>query len=155
MHVREFQIDDLPILIDLFHQTVHKINSRDYSPDQVEVWSPEKPGFKAWKERLSSDHTWVCEINGTIVGFARLEENGHIDLLYVHPEYQRQGIASALLEKIFLWARAKSIDSLSTESSITARPFFERFGFAVVKSQKVIRRGVEFENFVMKHTMNV
>lgn len=155
MYIREFQIDDLPILIDLFHQAVRQINRRDYSLTQVAVWSPETPDFKAWNERLSSGHIWVCEINGMIVGFVRVEENGYVDLLYVHPEYQRKGIASELLQKIFLWARSKSIDSLSTESSITARPFFERFGFAVVKSQKVIRRGVEFENFVMKHTLNV
>lgn len=155
MHIREFQIDDLSILINLFHQTVHKINSRDYSPAQVKVWSPDTPDFKAWNERLSSGLTWVCEINGRIVGFTRVEEDGYIDLLYVHPEYQRQGIASALLEKIFLWARVKSIDSISTESSITASPFFERFGFVIVKPQKVLRRGVEFQNFAMKRTLDV
>lgn len=150
MHIREFQPSDFPILLHIFYRTVREINSRDYSQDQVEAWAPDMPDINAWHKRLSSGHVWVCEIEGKVVGFTRIEANGYIDLLYVHPEHQRQGIASALLKKIVLWARSRSISFLSTESSITARPFFQKFGFSMVKSQKVVRKSVEFDNFAMK-----
>ena len=39
-----------------------------------------------------------------------------------------------------------------THASITARPFFERRGWHVVKEQQVERRGVLLTNFVMERS---
>lgn len=150
MSIRAFKPGDLPIVVDLFARTVREINRRDYSPVQVGVWAPDNPDLDAWKERLSRGLVWVYEATETVVGFIQLEDNGHIDLLYVHPEYQRQGIASSLLEKVLAWALQKRLPRLFTEASVTARPFFERFSFQVVCSQQVMLRGVQFENFVMQ-----
>ena len=153
MHIREFKLDDLPTVVSLFQRTVREINIRDYSPVQVRAWAPDAPDMNAWKERLSRGLIWVCEATGNIVGFIQFEDNGHIDLLYVHPEFQRQGIARGLLQKALEWASSKQLPCLFTEASLTARPFFERFSFRVVRSQKVMLRGVQFENFVMERNL--
>jgi putative acetyltransferase len=39
---------------------------------------------------------------------------------------------------------------LFTEASITAKPFFQRMGFSVVKEQEVSRRGETFINYAME-----
>ncbi|MFM5900284.1 MAG: hypothetical protein ACKPJH_04260 [Dolichospermum sp.] len=36
------------------------------------------------------------------------------------------------------------------EVSITAKPFFQHWGFTVVKEQEVERRGIKFKNYVME-----
>lgn len=40
--------------------------------------------------------------------------------------------------------------TIVTHASITARPFFEKRGYRVVKEQQVERRGIRLTNFVMK-----
>jgi len=92
----------------------------------------------------------VCERSEQIVGFARIVPKGFIDLLYVHPEFQRQGVACELFTELCSWAERRGIRHLRSEVSITARPFFESAGFRVVERQVVERRGVWFSNFVME-----
>jgi GNAT superfamily N-acetyltransferase len=50
--------------------------------------------------RRTAKPTWVAEINRQIVGFADLEPDGHVDMLFVHAEHQGKGIARALLAHI-------------------------------------------------------
>ena len=57
---------------------------------------------------------------------------------------QGRGVASALCDAL----PAARI----THASITARPFFERRGWHVVKEQQVERRGVLLTNFVMERS---
>jgi len=124
MLIRDFEIDDLSQVIRLFERAVRETNSRDYSSVQVRAWAPETADVDSWKQRLCGGTVWLCETSGQIAGFIRLEDDGHIDLLYVHPDFQRLGIASGLLEKAFRWASSRQLPRLFTESSITARPFF-------------------------------
>ena len=42
------------------------------------------------------------------------------------------------------------IGRVFTEASVTARPFFERRGFRVVRERRVARRGVQLTNFAME-----
>lgn len=46
--------------------------------------------------------------------------------------------------------RGGGLGRIFTEASITARPFFERQGFRVVREQTVSRQGVSMINFVME-----
>jgi len=88
-----------------------------------------------------------------VAGFVSIEPDGHIDFLFVHKARQRQGIGSALLDRAIEQARLWGLSEVFTEASITARPFFKAHGFAIVKQQTVICRGVEMTNFVMEKTL--
>jgi putative acetyltransferase len=70
--------------------------------------------------------------------------------MYVHPEHEGRGIASALLTCLEAAARRGGLVRLFTEASITARPFFERRGFKVLNAQLVELRGEEFKNYRME-----
>ena len=74
-------------------------------------------------------------------------------MLYVHPDLQSQGVASMLLGRLEASAEARGLVRLSTEASITARPFFERRGFRVLAAQDVIRRGQALANFQMERRL--
>lgn len=43
----------------------------------------------------------------------------------------------------------KGVESIITDASITARPFFEKRGYKVIKEQQVELRGQIFTNFKM------
>jgi putative acetyltransferase len=148
--VREYGTDDLEAVVMLFQRSVREVASRDYSPAQISAWAPEPPDLEAWARRLETGGVFVYERNDEIAGFARVDETGCVDLLYVHPEVQRQGVARALLDRVIWWAATRGLRHLRSEVSITARPFFESIGFRVLRQQMVERRGVSLQNFRME-----
>ena len=148
--VRTYRPADTGEIICLFRTTVRTINRRDYSDAQVRAWAPDEIDVEAWAERLAASHSVVAEHERTIVGFATLALGGLIDLLFVHKDHQRAGIASALLAELEAEADRRGLARLETEASLTARPFFERRGFCLIARQVIACRGQTLENFRME-----
>jgi putative acetyltransferase len=73
--------------------------------------------------------------------------------MFVHPQYQGVGVASLLLRTVEATAQNQGLRCLTTEASLTARPFFERRGFDVVASQEVQKRGQTLRNFLMERRL--
>jgi len=147
--IRRATPDDALAIATLYHDTVIKINSRDYASAQIQAWAGATPDEEKWRERQNSRTIFVEEENGIIRGFAELEDDGRVGAVYVHADYQRKGIASALLDELEKEAIARGATSLSTEASITAQPFFAKRGFEAVAAQNVEYRGQTFRNYRM------
>ena len=95
------------------------------------------------------------EIDGAIVGFADITTEGYLDRLFVHKDYQRQGIASRLVEKLELVLSKRGVNKITVEASITAKPFFECRGYLVIKEQNKPRLGgVTLTNFLMEKKLD-
>jgi putative acetyltransferase len=150
MEIRLFRAEDSNQIAQLFHDTVREVNICDYSSRQVKAWAPDNLHFINWESRGSAGFTYVADDGGVIAGFGLLEPNDHIDCFYCHKNYQRRGVGSQIYQAIETQAVALSISRLFTEASITAKPFFQRMGFAVVKTQEVTCRGETFLNYVME-----
>ena len=149
MHIRPYRSSDCPALAELFYQTVHAVNARDYSPEQLDAWADGRVELAAWDASFRAHDTRVAVEGGVIVGFADLGPDGYLDRLYVHHAHQREGIATAICDAL---EQAVPSTCYTTHASITARPFFERRGWHVVKEQQVERRGVLLTNFVMERS---
>lgn len=150
--IRTSQPADAPAIAELFHRTVREVNSADYTPAQIAAWAGAAPDPGKWRARLAAKKTWVGDDAGRICGFAEFEDTGHIDAVYVHADYQGKGVASRLLERIEAEAASLGVARLFTEASITARPFFEARGFAVIAVQEVPYGGSNFINYRMERT---
>lgn len=150
MIVRTFQSSDQLAIRQLFYDTVHQINCCDYSAEQVETWANSAWDDAFWETRLQTRLTYVAELNQQIVGFAMLAPDGYIDCFYCHYQHQGKGIGGRLLDQIETIAHSWGIERLFSEVSVTARPFFQRRGYRIVREQQVERRGVLFHNFVME-----
>ena len=48
MHIRPYRSSDCPALAELFYQTVHAVNARDYSPEQLDAWADGRVELAAW-----------------------------------------------------------------------------------------------------------
>jgi GNAT superfamily N-acetyltransferase len=153
LQIRDFRPTDALEIMRLFHDTVHNVNSRDYTPEQAEAWAPALMDEPRWQERLRANFTYVAEANGQIVGFGELRRDGCIDALYVHYQHQSMGIASRLLSDMETRARALGARRLFTQASLTAYGFFQRRGFKLVRAQDAELRGVSFRNFLMERVL--
>jgi putative acetyltransferase len=150
IEIRLFKTEDAEQIARLFHETVREVNIRDYSSSQVRAWAPDNIHFINWIEVCSNRFTYVADDEGAIAGFGELEPNGHIDCFYCHKNYQRCGVGRQIYQAIEAKAVELSVNRLLTEASITAKPFFQRMGFSVIKEQKVTRRSKIFINYAME-----
>lgn len=148
--IRLFEAQDVEQIARLFHETIREVNIRDYSDNQVRAWAPDDIHFRNWLEVCSDRFTFVADDEGVIAGFGELEPNGHIDCFYCHKTYQRCGVGKQIYQAIEAQAIELSMSRLFTEASITAKPFFQRMGFSVIKAQEVTRRSETFINYAME-----
>ena len=147
MRLRAYKPEDCEAMASLFYDTVHRINARDYAPEQLSAWATGTVDLAAWNARYLSTTTLVAEENGALLGFANMDKTGYLDMLYVHADAQNRGIATALCDAL---ERLVEAEKYTTHASITARPFFEQRGYVVVKQQNVPIRGQFLTNFVME-----
>ncbi|WP_137790697.1 GNAT family N-acetyltransferase [Bacillus sp. E(2018)] len=152
MKIAKYKETDTEEIIKLFYETVHTVNAKDYSSLELDAWVSVhelQSKVKSWKESLLNNITFVARNHDGIVGFCDLTYSGHLNRLYVHKDYQRQGIASALVNMIESEARKLNVLSIDTDASITAKVFFEQRGYQVVSPQHVVRKGVSLLNYKM------
>ena len=147
MQLRKYQPSDYAQLAELFYQTVHSVNAKDYKKEQLDAWASGEVDLPAWDASFRTRRMIVATENGEVVGFGDMDETGYLDRLYVHKDYQGQGVASAICDELERFAAGKTI---TTHASITAKPFFQHRGYRVVRKQEVIRRGVALTNLVME-----
>jgi putative acetyltransferase len=147
--IRPFVKDDAPTLRALVFNTVRQVNIADYSAQQVTAWAPKCYDAKAWLKRMQATHPFVAVQNNQIVGFADIQKTGYIDFFYCHWQFQRQGIGSALMQTLLSMAKQQHIQKLRSHVSITAKPFFEHFGFKVESTQQIKIEQQVLPNFIM------
>ncbi|URN96779.1 MAG: GNAT family N-acetyltransferase [Candidatus Pristimantibacillus lignocellulolyticus] len=156
MHIQRYQASQIEEIINLFYNTVHHINAAHYSAKQLQAWAPPEERsnkVESWQQSLQQHITYVAIKDGIIVGFSDMSDDGHLDRLYVHKDYQRQRIASTLLTHLEYDAQQLKLDSIYTEASITAKPFFEHHDFQVEHMQQVERQQVSLTNYVMSKSL--
>lgn len=147
--IRQGKSDDLTKLQNLFVETITIICNKDYNQDQIRVWTSSIENNERWHNILTNQYLLIAENQNQIIGFCSLDNGCYVDLLYVHKDYQRQGIAYRLYADIEKEAQRQGQNQLTTEASITARPFFEKVGFKETGEQTVVRQGIELTNFKM------
>ena len=153
MIIRPYQTADCEALARLFYDTVHTVNAKDYTKAQLDVWATGNVDLEAWDRSLTAHFTLVAEENGVITGFGDMDPSGYLDRLYVHGEFQGQGVAASIAQALEGFARGLGVERIAVHASRTARGFFQSRGFRVVKAQQVERRGVLLENFVMERQL--
>ena len=159
MKIRTYQPEDCKTLIELFYNTVHTVNAADYTEQQLDAWADGNIDYAAWNQSLQEHMTLVAVMppekeSGIeqIVGFADMDSTGYLDRLYVHKDFQRHRIASELCDRL---EQAVDAENFTTHASITAKPFFEKRGYKVVREQQVERKGILLTNYVMKKVRTV
>jgi putative acetyltransferase len=150
VELRRGRADDALTIARLFRDTVHAVNRQDYSEAHLDAWAPYQVDLEHWRVVIESSYFMVAVSGGMVVGFANLDGDDYVDQLFVHKDLLRKRIGTKLVEEIEREARRRDAARLWTQSSITARKFFERRGFATLQAQRVTYNGQIFDNFAME-----
>ena len=153
LQLRPFRPEDAGACQALFVDCVRRVNSRDYTREQVEAWASLTIDQKAWRTRFDDRFAYVVTDGNRIAGFTDMTRSGHLDRLFVSADHQGRGIARRLVERLLSDAVDNSINAMTTDASITSKPFFQRMGFSVVREQSVECRGVQLTNYRMRRAM--
>ena len=151
MHIRPYTAADAALLADIFNRAVAVIGARHYSPEQIAAWLDGGMEGDETHARCSDGRLVLVAVDAAdaAVAFADLEDNGHIDMLFVAPEWAGRGVASALLDEVLRQARARGITRVHVEASEAARPVFLRKGFALLHRREFTRAGTQLHNYAM------
>lgn len=150
MKLRKATTKDIPAILELFKLTITKVNSQDYTPEQIEVWTQSVKNTERWQQRIEMQFFLLVETDDQLVGIGSITATGYLDMMYVHPDFQRMGIAQTLLEALTSYAESQEAVAITSDVSITARPFFEKNGFTVLQKQENERQGQILVNYKME-----
>ncbi len=128
---------DVPVLAAIFQASIEELAEEDYDEGQRAAWAGQADDEVAFGAKLAACLTLVATLQGAPVGFAALEDNRHVEMLYVYPPVARRGVATLLTDAIEKLAQARGTAALTVDSSDTARPFFEARGYEARHRQTV------------------
>ncbi|MGX7198102.1 GNAT family N-acetyltransferase [Enterococcus olivae] len=133
-------------IINLFVDTV--MNIKDYSPIQITAWIGH-PTVSDWHPRFVNSDTIVAIYQNQIVGFGNLVDEGLIDMLFIHKDFQREGMGSRILQMLETEARKNGSQKLLADVSITAVSLFQSRGFDIIEERYPVRNSVQLRNYKM------
>ena len=150
MNFRNAIISDLKEMQELYIETIKHVCKNDYNPAQIEAWISGVNNTDRWLEVINTQFVLLAITENKIAGFGTLKNSNYIDFFYIHKDFQRQGIADRILTELEIEAKKHHSKTITSDISITAKPFFEKKGFVVKAEQRNIRLGVELVNYKME-----
>ena len=151
--LRPYLPQDAAVLAAIFRASVEELTEDDYNPAQQEAWASLSDDEAAFGEKLGKSLTLIATFDGSAVGFATLENNTIIDMLYVHPAATGRGVATTLCDALERLAAARGATELTVDASDTAREFFIHRGF-VAHQRNTVTVGDEWiGNTTMKKAL--
>ncbi|MFD2942829.1 GNAT family N-acetyltransferase [Flavobacterium notoginsengisoli] len=150
MIFKKATISDLNEMQQLYIETIKSVCKNDYNPEQIEAWIYGVYNKERWIEVIEKQYVLLAIIENKIAGYGTLKDGNYIDFFYIHKDFQRQGIADKLLKALEVEAKNQHSKIITSDISITAKPFFEKKGFVVKVEQKNVRLGAELINYKME-----
>ena len=88
MEIRKYRQSDCREVTELFYNTVHTVNAKDYTKEELDVWATGREDLKKWNQILQDHFTVVAVDRKIITGFGDIDRTGYLDHLFVHRDHQ-------------------------------------------------------------------
>ncbi len=148
------ELKDLPAMQSLYVNCIKSTCNGDYSPAEMKAWISGIENRERWQKLVEEQWVLLLWQEEELMGFTSLKSPNYIDFMYVSAKFQGRGIAKLLLNTLQAKAKEKDVIKLESDISITARPFFERQGFKVVRKNLNPKDGEVLINFRMEKYLN-
>lgn len=157
MGIRKYQKKYCREVFELFYNTVQNINIRNYTKEQIDSWADLSINQEDWCKSLETNYSLVYtqDIEKYILGFGDMTKDGYLNRLYVHKDHIGKGIGRLLVQELEEYATNLGLKEIVTHASITARPFFEKGGYQLIREQTVERNNQQLTNYLMKKQLTI
>ena len=128
--------NDIAPALDLAWRMFVKYDSPDYGGEHTERMRV------AIEDRLEKLSMYIQRLmvgalgDDKVVGMLETYGTNRISLVFVDSEYQRKGIATAMMNKIANELKMRGCDKIVLNSSPYGLPFYEHFGFTVEDEER-------------------
>ena len=133
--IRPAQVADAEAISAVIVRALRETNACDYPADVIDR-NVANNSAAIIAERIRNDTVLVAqvgaELGARIVGTASLNGDA-VKGFFVAPDAQGAGVGAALMREIETLARQRLLPELRLQASITARGFYQRHGFAIVR----------------------
>ncbi len=130
--IRPARADDAPAILSIHTRAIRLSAVSHYTEAEVDAWA-KRATPECHVDAMRTRRIVIAEVPGAdgprIVGFGQLHPGeGIVEAIYVDPEYERQGIGTALFRALERDARAAGLPGLLLEASLNSVPFYEAMG---------------------------
>ncbi|MFW0699865.1 GNAT family N-acetyltransferase [Pantoea sp. R13S299] len=146
MEIRDAIASDAKSISKLIHEVSVQCNFSEMEPCPQWFIESIKPDVL---QRLivSDDYLWLIAVEKSeVTGVLTVFESNLVKYLFVHPKFQRKGVAKALWQRVTPMLRSE----ISVRSSLFAVPYYEKLGFKKVGEVKFFN-GVSFQTMMAQH----
>ncbi len=129
VEIRRATLRDKEAIYQVHKRAVEEACRTSYSPAEIAAWSDFlRPDL--YTEVIRSQEFIVARNDKAVVGFGQLDvTRGHVEAVYVRPDYHRRGIGSRILLHLEKVARKAGRATLTLCSTLNALPFYKHAGF--------------------------
>lgn len=139
--LRPYADGDAAATWQVFHAAVRRTTLAYYTPAQAAAWAPDDVDVERWAQRRARAWTIVAVAGDRVAGFADLTEAGEMDMLFVHPDHPRRGIATTLVAHVTAEATARGLARVTVHASRVLQPLLARIGFTLDQDHPHNRHG--------------
>lgn len=132
MKIRLARDEDYAGIARLHRATIRNINSADYPKDIIDLWSARSKA-KRFRDSANKCKRWVAIEKDKIIGFCDHGFNCELWGLYIHKDFVGKNIGSLLIKKAEESMKKQGFKKISLKSTITAKNFYKKYGYRVVK----------------------
>jgi putative acetyltransferase len=149
--IRTFRPGDEHALIDIHHASITKVGPLAYNPAQIAAWASKTREPDEWLDwyRDGDRITIAFSPDGVPAAFSLLESDGHLDMLYCHPDHVRKGYALRLIREASTFGSEAGLSMITTDASELAKPVFLAAGYVIDSRQDFLLDGVPIHNYAM------
>lgn len=137
---RKATIDDIRPALDLALRVFMEYDAADYGPEHTERMRLSiEDRMNNFDDYLLDKRLMFVALNSEkVIGIIETYGNNRIALLFVDSNYQRQGIASELMNRTIYELKMNGFDKIVLNSSPHGLPFYRHFGFITIETEKNI-----------------
>lgn len=132
MKIRLAKDEDYVAIARLFRQTIRNVNSKDYTEEQIRAWLS-RINTNRFRNSADKCKRWVAVEDDKVVGFCDHGLNGEFWGLYIHKDYIGKGVGSRLIKTAEDSLKKLGFKECSLKATITAKEFYKKQGYKVIK----------------------
>jgi ribosomal protein S18 acetylase RimI-like enzyme len=148
VHIRELQKDDIPALAKLAAKTFTETFGHSFTPEELEKQIEETRSEPYFRSVTNGDTILVAIIDDELAGYVQLGDvnvdvqgvkprpgDQAVNAIYIHSDYQGQGIGRALMDAAFEHPRFQKAENIFIDvwdENNPAVDFYLKYGFGIV-----------------------